>query len=83
MAIFAAEGVQPETWSSGPGFIYREHAHAYHKILVCTSGSIVFHTLEGDVSLEPGQRLDLPAGTRHGARVGPEGVTCMEAHRVW
>ena len=27
-----------------------------------------------------GDRLDLPAGTRHDALVGPTGVTCLEAH---
>ena len=28
----------------------------------------------------PGDRLDLPAGTSHDAVVGPDGVTCLEAH---
>jgi hypothetical protein len=27
-----------------------------------------------------GDRLDLPAGTAHDAVVGPDGVTCLEAH---
>jgi hypothetical protein len=27
-----------------------------------------------------GDRLDLPARTRHDARVGEHGVTCLEAH---
>jgi len=27
-----------------------------------------------------GDRLDLPAGTRHEAFAGPDGVTCLEAH---
>ena len=32
------------------------------------------------VELAPGDRLDLPAGTSHDAVVGPDGVTCLEAH---
>jgi mannose-6-phosphate isomerase class I len=32
-----------------------------------------------DIVLRPGQRLDIPAGTRHAATVGPAGVECMEA----
>jgi hypothetical protein len=28
-----------------------------------------------------GDRLDLPAGVRHNAAVGPEGVVCLEARR--
>jgi hypothetical protein len=32
------------------------------------------------VSLAAGDRLELPAGTIHDAVVGPDGVTCLEAH---
>jgi hypothetical protein len=32
------------------------------------------------VNLGVGDRLDLPAGTDHEAVVGPDGVTCLEAH---
>ena len=32
------------------------------------------------MDLGVGDRLDLPAGTRHDALVGPTGVTCLEAH---
>ncbi|MDQ7030941.1 MAG: hypothetical protein Q9O62_14800 [Ardenticatenia bacterium] len=46
-------------------------------------GSITFHLPESgeDLTLGPGDRLDLPAGIRHAATVGPEGVVCLEAHR--
>ena len=33
-----------------------------------------------DILLLAGERLDLPAGTTHGATVGAAGVTCLEAH---
>ncbi len=47
-------------------------------------GGITFELPEqGEVlTLAPGDRLDLPAGTVHRARVGPEGVTCLEAPRA-
>ncbi|MCB2223008.1 MAG: cupin domain-containing protein [Actinobacteria bacterium] len=76
---FAAEGLHPTRWSNGPGATYPAHRHAYRKVLVCTEGSIVFHTPGGDVALGPGDRLDLPAGTEHRATVGPGGVVCWEA----
>ena len=41
--------------------------------------SITFHLIDRDVALSPGQRLDLPPHTRHGATVGPDGVECWEA----
>lgn len=82
LAAFAAEGCSaPRTWSNAPGDRYGWHAHAYHKVLFCLAGSIVFHTDGGDVELRPGDRLDLQPGTEHAATVGPEGVTCIEASR--
>ncbi len=77
--VFAAAGLVPRTWSNGPGFTYGEHRHPYHKVLFCVEGSITFHIPDGDVRLEPGDRLDLPPNTPHSATVGPEGVSCMEA----
>jgi len=78
---FRAEGLESHTWSNGPGYLYPEHQHPYHKVLFCVAGSIDFQTPGGPAHLEPGDRLDLPARTSHSARVGPDGVTCMEAAR--
>ena len=80
-AIFEAEGLQPHSWSNGPDYIYARHDHPYHKVLVCTAGSITFHLAGDDVTLEPGDRLDVPPHTSHAATVGPNGVTCWEAAR--
>ena len=65
---------------TGPGDRYGSHHHDYRKTLCCLSGSIVFHTPDGDHPLGPGDRLVLDPGTPHGATVGPEGVRCAEAH---
>lgn len=68
------------SWSNGPGDRYAIHEHDYDKVLVVTRGSITF-SLPGDsLLLREGQRLQLPAGTPHGALVGPEGVSCDETH---
>jgi quercetin dioxygenase-like cupin family protein len=73
-------GLQPRRWGNGPGDRYGWHDHDYHKILYCLSGSIVFHTRgDGDVTLGPGDRLDVPPATEHAAIVGPDGVECVEA----
>ena len=74
-----AEGLDPHAWGNGPGVRYGWHDHGYHKTLVCVSGSIVFHTDDGDVPMQAGDRLELAAGRRHAATVGPEGVQCLEA----
>ncbi len=75
------EGLAPSPWSNGPGDRYAAHRHDYDKVLVVSAGSIVFGTdAAGPVALGIGDRLDLPAGTEHDARVGPDGVTCLESH---
>jgi quercetin dioxygenase-like cupin family protein len=78
---FQEEGLQPRWWSNEPGDTYGWHDHPYHKVLFCSEGSIVFHTRDGDVSLGPGDRLDLEPGTEHAATVGTGGVTCVEGAR--
>lgn len=68
-------------WGNGPHEDYAEHAHDYDKALFCVRGGIVFSTADAEVSLGPGDRLDLSRGTAHSARVGPDGVRCVEGHR--
>ena len=77
----AAEGSEASwvQWSNGPHDTYGEHAHAYRKMLVCVSGSIEFRLAGGrTIRLGPGDRMELDAGTRHSAIVGPDGCTCVE-----
>jgi quercetin dioxygenase-like cupin family protein len=76
------EGLEPSTWSNGPGAVYAAHEHGYDKVLVCASGSIRFGLVDrGEAAeLAVGDRLELPAGTDHDAVAGPDGVVCLEAH---
>ena len=78
-----AEGLEPYAWQNDPGYVYAPHQHPYHKVLYCARGSIRFDLPEEgrSVQLVAGDRLDLPAGTAHGAVVGPDGVLCLEALR--
>jgi quercetin dioxygenase-like cupin family protein len=80
-AELRAEGLTPHAWANDAGFVYGRHAHEYHKVLICVSGTIVVHTDAGDIALGPGDRMELPPGTEHGATVGDGGVECVEAHR--
>ena len=78
MGRLRGEAVQCHAWSNGPGDVYGEHRHAYDKILYCVVGSIDFTVAGGEIRLGPGDRLELVAGTPHGAVVGPDGCTCIE-----
>lgn len=76
-------GVEPWSWSNGPGDRYAAHEHATTKLLICAEGSITFLIGEDGVPFElrAGAGMVLPAGTRHAAIVGSEGCTCLEGHR--
>jgi quercetin dioxygenase-like cupin family protein len=76
------EGLRPGTWSNGPRDRYGVHEHGYDKVIVVARGSIRFGlpTTGEAIELAAGDRLELPAGTRHDALVGPDGVACLEAH---
>ena len=82
-AILAAEKLEAMRWSNGPGETYATHDHSYDKVIYVVAGAIAFELpATGDkVLLHTGDRLELPSGTTHSATVGPEGVTCLEAHR--
>ncbi len=77
-----AEGLDPSPWSNGPGDRYGAHDHGYDKVIVVERGSITFGLPDegSSIALATGDRLELPAGTRHDAVVGGSGVTCWEAH---
>lgn len=81
--IFEAESCpHPRVWSGGSGEQYEWHAHPYHKVLFCISGSITFRDREWlNYHVHPGDRLDIEGGTEHEAVAGPEGVTCMESYK--
>ncbi len=66
-------------WRNEPGAVYAVHDHPYRKILYVVQGSITF-TPAGKpaIVMKAGDRLELPAGTPHGAIVGEEGVVCWE-----
>jgi quercetin dioxygenase-like cupin family protein len=84
--LMQQQGLSPYLWSNGPHDTYAVHSHSYEKVLYCARGSIRF-TLPDQpegipfIDLAPGDSMVLPAGTRHGAQVGPQGVTCLEATR--
>ena len=82
-SILADEDLYPYVWSNGPGDVYGAHSHSYHKVIYVVRGSITFSLPDSgdEITLNSGDRLELPPGVRHGAVVGSQGVACLEAHR--
>jgi len=79
----ANEGLDPYTWSNGPFDVYSAHSHGFDKVIYVVQGSITFGLPElgQSLTLNAGDRLDLPAGVVHNAKVGTEGVVCLEGHK--
>lgn len=77
------ENLEPYRWTNDPGDYYDAHVHNYHKVIYVVSGSITFGfpVVDAPTTLRAGDRLDLPAGVRHNAAVGPDGVVCLEARK--
>jgi quercetin dioxygenase-like cupin family protein len=52
-------------------------------VIYVVQGSIAFGLPElgKQLTLQAGDRLDLPAGVVHDAVVGPQGVVCLEAQK--
>ncbi|MCQ3936819.1 MAG: cupin [Chloroflexi bacterium] len=81
--LMTNEGLDPYSWSNGPGDVYSAHSHSYDKVIYVVQGSITFGLpeLNQSLTLKAGDRLDLPAGVVHNAKVGSEGVVCLEGHK--
>lgn len=82
-AALEGKGLDFYSWSNGPGFRYGAHQHRFDKVILVARGAITFGLPNRGraIRLSVGDRLELPAGVVHDAEVGPDGVTCLEAHR--
>ncbi len=79
------EGLSPHRWSNHPNYQYSAHKHNYRKILYVTRGSITFTFPDRNresITLRAGDRFELAPDISHGAIVGEEGVTCLEAKQT-
>ncbi|RIK34021.1 MAG: cupin [Chloroflexi bacterium] len=77
-----AENLRGYTWSNGPYDEYSAHTHSFDKVLYVLAGSITWLLPQTNQEIETraGDRIALPRGTVHAAKVGAQGVVCFEAH---
>jgi quercetin dioxygenase-like cupin family protein len=77
------EGLDTQRWKNVSGTRHQTQKYEFDKVILVMRGSIMFRIPETgeEVALNPGDRLELPAGTPHEAIVGPMGVVCLEGHR--
>lgn len=79
--IMQREGLRPYMWMNMPNHRYAVRSHGYDKILYVIDGTLELILPDSNemVKLRPGDRVDIPAGVRHGTIVGQSGAKCVEA----
>lgn len=60
-------------WSDGPGAYYSDHTHGSETAHVILDGEMTLSMEGRSVCYRMGDRVDVPAGAVHSARMGPEG----------
>ncbi|MCS7228999.1 MAG: cupin domain-containing protein [Candidatus Kryptonium sp.] len=80
--ILISEGTRPHIWTDEPGTYYGNHSHPFDEIRWVVSGKMRYGVGNEEFVLGPGDRLDLPAGTVHWAKVeGDEPVVYLCASK--
>lgn len=75
------ENLRPFVWDNAPNHRYAVRSHGYDKVLFVVEGSLEITLPDSNqrARMRPGDRVELPAGVRHGINVGSTGVKCVEA----
>ncbi len=76
-----SEGLRPYDWKNTPNYRYPVCSHGYAKVLYVVTGSVEISLPDSGarVKLREGDRIDIPAGVRHGTLIGTSGAHCIEA----
>lgn len=75
------QGLRPFMWDNAPNHRYAVRSHGYDKVLYVIEGNLEITLPDSNqrMRLRSGDRIDIPAGVRHGTIVGSGGVKCVEA----
>lgn len=76
-----AEGFEVRLWRDPADRIYDPHSHGDDERLWVVRGRIVLRVGGCEFPLGPGDCLELPRGTVHSARAGPDGAVYLIARR--
>jgi quercetin dioxygenase-like cupin family protein len=77
--FLADRAITAERWAAEPGQVFAVHSHEFDKKLWCGEGTVIFTINGKEMSLQPGDGLDLPVGIAHSAVAGFGGCVCYEA----
>jgi quercetin dioxygenase-like cupin family protein len=82
LMIFQAEGLATTEEVLEPGTEIRDHRHPFDEIRMVISGSLFMNISGNQILLRAGDRIDIPANTRHSKTAqGTESCVSVVAHR--
>jgi mannose-6-phosphate isomerase-like protein (cupin superfamily) len=75
------DGLRPYMWMNMPNHRYAVRSHNYDKVLYVIDGTVEVTLPDSNqrVILRAGDRIEIPAGVRHGTIIGNSGAKCVEA----
>ena len=79
--LMQQEGLRPYMWTNMPNHRYAVRSHGFVKVLYVIDGNLELILPDSNerIKLRAGDRVDVPAGVRHGTIVGTTGAKCVEA----
>ena len=80
--IFEAEGLTPTEEVLPPKMVIPDHRHPFDEVRIVMSGALFMNISGNQILLRPGDRIDIPANTRHSKSTeGDEPCVCIVASR--
>ena len=82
--LLAAEGLEPELETLAAHSVIRDHKHPFDEVRIIAEGMLIMDINGNQLVLRPGDRISIPANTRHSKTVHG-GVPCLSllARRIF
>jgi quercetin dioxygenase-like cupin family protein len=80
--IFEAEGLAPADEVLEPKVVIPDHRHPFDEVRIVMSGTLFMNISGNQILLRAGDRIDIPANTRHSKSTqGEDACVCIIANR--
>lgn len=69
-------------WTDEPDINYPPHKHKGKVSFYITKGEILMNLEGKEILIKEGERMDVPVGTLHSAKVGPDGCSFIVGEEI-
>lgn len=82
--LLAAEGLEPELETLPAHSVVRDHRHPFDEVRILLEGNLIMDINGNQLLLRPGDRIDIPANTKHSKTVhGGSSCVSLLARRTF